>query len=427
MSRVSARGADEACQTGGPPRSEPSVVDPPNPLPGIGPPADALVALRRDLHRRPELAFDVRATAAVVADQLRAAGLEVVTGVGGSGVVATLRRGDGPRAIGLRADLDALPITERTGVAHASEVHGRFHGCGHDGHTAMLVGAALALADRDNVDGTVHFLFQPDEENGRGAQAMLDDGLLERFPMDAVFGLHNLPGLPVGAFATRVGALTAFEEVFVIEIRGRGGHASAPHLTVDPLVVGAEVVVALQSIVARSVAPTDHAVVSATEFVTDGARNILPSTVTIRGDVRGYEDAVSVVVRRRMEEIATGIAAAHDATATVTYVREFAPAVNTTDGVAAVTRAVAALGDATLDPSCAAVGFSEDFARYLQHRPGCLVLMGNGTEGRHGLTLHSPGYEFNDGALPVGVAFWTQLVLDQVGTGADARRADDRR
>ena len=376
-----------------------------------------LTAFRRALHRRPELAFDVTATAEVVAGWLRTAGLEVTTGVGGTGVVATLRRGDGARArIGLRADLDALPIDERTGVAHASEHPGRFHGCGHDGHTAMLVGAALALVDRDDLDGTLHLVFQPDEENGRGAQAMIDDGLFDRFPMDELFALHNLPGLPLGAFATCPGALTAFEEIFTIEVRGRGGHASAPHLTIDPLPAAAAIVTALQSIVSRNVAPTDHAVVSVTDLVTDGARNILPSTVTLRGDVRGYDDAVSAVVRRRMEEIATATAAAHGATAHLDYAREFAPTVNSADGVAAVARAVAGVPGATIDADCPRVGFSEDVARYLEHRPGCLVLMGNGIEGRHAQTLHSPGYEFNDGALPYGVAFWTQLAVDRLGT-----------
>lgn len=377
---------------------------------------DELVALRRQLHQAPECGFDVGATAAVVADWLADAGLDVVTGVGGSGVVGTLHGGrDAAAAIGLRADLDALPITERTGLPHASQVAGRFHGCGHDGHTAMLVGAARALArQRDELAGQVHFVFQPDEENGRGAGAMIDDGLFQRFPVDAVFGLHNLPGMPVGEFATRVGALAAFEEGFAIDVRGRGGHASAPHVTVDPLPAGAAIVTALQSIVSRSVAPNQHAVVSVTEFVTDGARNVLPSTVVLRGDVRGYDDEVSGTIRRRMEEIASGVAAAHGATATVEYRRDFEPTVNTVGGVEEVARAVEAVDGARIDADCPPVGFSEDFGQYLQHRPGCLVLMGNGTAGRHGHTLHSPTYEFNDAGVPYGVAFWTQLALGQL-------------
>jgi amidohydrolase len=371
---------------------------------------EELRSFRRRLHRRPETGFDVHATAEAVAARLRTAGLDVVTGVGGTGVVATLRRGDGGRALGLRADLDALPIVERNTFAHASETPGAFHGCGHDGHTAMLLGAALALADMEDLEGTAHFIFQPDEENGRGAQAMVDDGLFDHFPMEAVFGLHNLPGLPVGHIATRPGIFTAFEEVFAIEIRGSGGHASAPELTVDPLVVGAELVLALQSIVSRGLAPRDHGVVSVTEFVTDGARNIIPSTVTIRGDVRGYEDAVGHAVRARMERAAAGVAAAHGATADLEYRREFAPVVNSAAEVDEAVRAARRIGDATVDAHHVRMGFSEDFAQLLHHRPGCLVLLGNGTDGAHGRSLHHPRYDFNDAALRVGVAYWCSLV-----------------
>ena len=370
----------------------------------------ALTDFRHALHRRPETGFDVTATARVVADRLADAGLEVATGVGGSGVVATLRRGSGGGAVGLRADLDALPITEQNDFAYRSTVDGVFHGCGHDGHATMLLGAALALAGRDDIATTVHFIFQPDEENGRGARAMIDDGLFERFPMDAVFGLHNLPGLPVGAFATRTGALTAFEELFEIVIHGRGGHASAPHKVVDPLVAGAETVTALQSVVARALPPHDHGVVSVTEFVTDGARNVIPSTVTIRGDVRGYDDGVSRTVERRLREISEGVASAHGAAATLTYAREFEPTVNTAGEVGCVAAAVRSIPGATVDPDCDRVGFSEDFAQFLKYRPGCFVLMGNGEGPHHGATLHNPRYDFNDAALPYGIAYWTTLV-----------------
>jgi amidohydrolase len=367
-----------------------------------------LVELRHRLHRWPELAFDVAATAEVVAARLRDAGLEVTTGVGGSGVVATLRGGAGGARVGLRADLDALPITEASGVSHHSEVVGAFHGCGHDGHTTMLVGAAEALA-AGGVAGTVHFVFQPDEENGRGARAMIDDGLFERFPMDAVFGLHNLPGLPLGHLATRGGPFTAFEEGFAIELAGSGGHASAPERAADPLVAGAELVVALQTIVSRALAPSEHGVVSVTEFLTDGARNIIPSHVTVRGDVRGYEDTVSDRVRTRMARLAEGIAAAHGVAAEVRYQRDFAPVVNTADGVAAAARAGTTAG-LDVDVEHPPMGFSEDFAEYLHHRPGCLVLLGNGADGPHGQSLHHPGYDFNDAAIPHGVAFWCALI-----------------
>ena len=375
----------------------------------------ALAALRRELHRTPETGFEVHATANALADRLRDAGLEVTTGVGGSGVVATLHRGENGHAIGLRADMDALPITEANEFPHRSAIEGRFHGCGHDGHSTMLLGAALELAAAADFDGTVHFIFQPDEENGRGARAMIDDGLFERFPMDAIFGLHNLPGLPVGDFATREGPFTAFEEIFAIRVEGRGGHASTPERAIDPLVVGSEILLALQTIVSRSLAPTDHGVVSATEFVSDGARNILPSTVTIRGDVRGYADEVSDTIERRMRELVQGIAAAHGARARLEYEREFEPTVNTSAETAAAARAVARVDGASIDCPCGRMGFSEDFARFLRHRPGCFMLMGNGTHGSHAAPLHNPHYDFNDAALPYGIEYWKALVMERLG------------
>jgi hippurate hydrolase len=370
----------------------------------------ALQSLRHRLHREPETGFEVSATASILAEHLRAAGLTVTTGVGGSGVVATLRRGQSEAAIGLRADMDALPITEHDDRAHRSTVEGKFHGCGHDGHATMLLGAARALMGDDRFEGTVHFIFQPDEENGRGAQAMIDDGLFERFPMDAIFGLHNLPGMPVGAFATRTGPFTAFEERFTIDIAGRGGHASSPQHAVDPLVPGAGIVLALQTIVARSLAPGDFGVVSATEFTTDGAPNILPGHVTIRGDTRGYDDAVSATIERRMRALVEGIAAAHGAHATLHYAREFEPTVNTAAEVRDAAGAARGIAGATVDDDHAAMGFSEDFARFLGHRPGCFMLLGNGTEGPHARALHNPGYDFNDAVLPWGIEYWTRLV-----------------
>lgn len=374
-----------------------------------------LAALRHKLHQSPETGFEVESTAAELADRLHAAGLEVTRGVGGTGVVATLRRGNGRRAIGLRADMDALPITEGNDFGHRSTVDGKFHGCGHDGHSTMLLGAALDLAGDADFDGTVHFVFQPDEENGRGAQAMIDDGLFERFAIDEVYGLHNLPGLPFGGFATREGPFTAFEENFTIHIEGRGGHASAPEQAIDPLVAGSEIVLGLQTIVSRSLAPADYGVVSATEFVTDGARNILPSKVTIRGDVRGYEDAVSATIRRRMRGIVDGVAAAHGARASLDYMREFEPTVNTAAETEAAVSAARRIEGATVDAAYGRMGFSEDFARFLRHRPGCFMLLGNGTEGTHAMPLHNPYYDFNDAVLPYGIAYWRALVLERLG------------
>ncbi len=374
-----------------------------------------LAALRHKLHRSPETGFEVGSTAAELADRLHAAGLEVTTGVGGTGVIASLHRGDGRGAIGLRADMDALPIMEGNDFGHRSTVDGKFHGCGHDGHSTMLLGAALDLAGDADFDGTVHFVFQPDEENGRGAQAMIDDGLFERFPMDEMYGLHNLPGLPVGGFATREGPFTAFEENFAIRIEGRGGHASAPEQAIDPLVAGSEIILGLQTIVSRSLAPEEYGVVSATEFVTDGARNILPGTVTIRGDVRGYDDSVSATIRRRMRGIVDGIAAAHGASASLDYVREFEPTVNTTAETGAAVNAAGRVEGASVDAAHGRMGFSEDFAGFLRHRPGCFMLIGNGTEGAHAMPLHNPHYDFNDAILPYGIAYWRALVMERLG------------
>lgn len=378
------------------------------PTPGVD--LRALESLRHALHRAPETGFEVSATAAAMAERLRAAGLAVTTGVGGSGVVATLQCGQGKAAIGLRADLDALPITERNECPHRSTIEGKFHGCGHDGHATMLLGAAQALAAEGGFEGTVHFIFQPDEENGRGAQAMIDDGLFERFPMDAIFGLHNLPGLPVGSFATRAGAFTAFEEIFAIEIEGRGGHASSPQHAIDPLVVGSEIVLALQTIVSRALSPGDFGVVSVTGFITDGARNILPGNVTLRGDTRGYDDAVSATIEQRMRALVEGIAAAHGARARLQYEREFEPTVNTAAELRQAVGAARDITGATVDDAHAPMGFSEDFARFLRHRPGCFMLLGNGTEGPYGAPLHNPRYDFNDAALPWGIEYWTRLV-----------------
>jgi len=246
------------------------------------------VAFRRDLHRHPETGPAVTRTADRIASVLESAGLAVTRGVGGAGVVATLDRGPADSAIGLRADMDALPIHEATNLPYASATPGRFHGCGHDGHSTMLLTAALQLAQDTDVQRRVHFIFQPDEENGTGANAMIADGLFDRFPMTAIYGLHNLPGLPVGQFVTQPGPFMAFEDNFKIRIEGKGGHASQPEAGVDPIVVGAAIVLQLQTIVARSISGRDHAVVSVTEFQTDGARNVLASTVTLSGDCRGF-------------------------------------------------------------------------------------------------------------------------------------------
>ena len=377
---------------------------------------DEMREWRHAFHRKPELAFDLDSTAGTVVDLLNSFGLdEVHDGVGQSGVVGILRRGASQTAIGLRADMDALPIEEKGGPEYRSEVDGVFHGCGHDGHTAMLLGTAKYLSAEGTFDGTVVFIFQPDEENGRGAKAMVDDGLLERFPLSAVYGLHNKPGIPTGDFATRVGPMMSSEDLFEITIQGRGGHASAPERHIDPVVIAAEIIQALQTIISRSVAATETAVVSVTEITTDGARNIVPSTVVVKGDCRTFSGSVQTTVEERMRQIVDGISTAHGATATVDYRHEFISLVNTASEVAAgVAAAIAVVGPERVDANCALVTASEDFAHFLQSVPGCFLDIGNGHDGAQETTLHNSSYDFNDEILTVGADFWVELVESQL-------------
>ncbi|WP_422063114.1 amidohydrolase [Shimia sp.] len=366
-----------------------------------------LTSFRRDLHSHPETGFDLERTPRMIAEVLDAAGLEVVRGVGKSGLVATLRRGPDETAVGFRADMDALPIKEANRFAYRSKIEGCFHGCGHDGHSTMLLGAALKLAQDPTLERTVHFIFQPDEENGNGAAAMISDGLFDRFPMAAIFGLHNMPGMALGQFATQAGPFCAFEDNFEITIEGQGGHASMPEKGVDPIVAGSAMVMQLQSIISRTVSPSEHAVVSVTEFLTDGARNILPSNVTLRGDCRGFSQDVSQAIERRMRAIVEGVCTAQGARGQVSYSTSFRPLVNEDRATNVI--AAAARGVGSVDAHYGRVGFSEDFAEFLAHRPGAFILMGNGTEGSHAMPLHNPSYDFNDEAIVHGIDFWSQL------------------
>ncbi len=377
-----------------------------------------MVDWRRDIHKHPELGFDEERTAAKVADLLTNFGLEVHTGIGKTGVVGVLRRGNGNRAIGLRADMDALPIQEANDFPHRS-VHDKvFHGCGHDGHTAMLLGAANRLAKDESLDGTVYFIFQPSEEDGRGALSMIDDGLFERFPMEAVYGMHNMPGIPAGHFAVRKGSIMTSEDIFIITIKGRGGHASMPDRTIDPVATGAEVILALQTIVSRSVGPQDWAVVSVTEVLTDGARNVIPSEVIIKGDCRALSVDTQDRIENRMRELVSGICTAHGAEGSVEYRREFVATVNSpeeTDIAIAAARQVAAdNADITVNPDCPTCSASEDFAQMLRMKPGCYILIGNGTEGHCGSSLHNAHYDMNDDILAIGCDYWVTLVRSQL-------------
>lgn len=373
-----------------------------------------LVRWRHELHQIPETAFTEHDTSAYLATQLRRLGFEVTTGVGGTGVVASLTRGTSTRAIGLRADMDALPLIEQGTHQHVSRRPGVMHACGHDGHMAMLLGAAAALAHHGTFDGTVRAIFQPAEEPGRGARAMIDDGLLDRFPIDAMFGLHNLPGVPAGHLHVRPGPIMAGEDNFHIHVRGRGGHASAPHLVTDPIVIGAQIVTALQTIVARDIDPVATAVLSCTDFRTDGARNAIPSNVHITGDTRTFDPAVSQRLEQRIRELSNSIAAAHGASCDVTYTREFAPTINDPQSAAvAASAATAALPRNHVNSPCQPIMASEDFGVFAHHVPAAFAFLGNGTEpGAGGTPLHSSDYDINDDILPVGVAYYVRLVHD---------------
>ncbi|MBY4894028.1 amidohydrolase [Rhodobacteraceae bacterium N5(2021)] len=376
-----------------------------------------LIALRRTFHQSPELGFAEHETKAKVAGLLRALGLEVHEGVG---VVGLLKRGTGNRAIGLRADMDALPIHETSSHGYPSQTPGVMHACGHDGHMTMLLGAAAKLAQEADFDGTVVFIFQPNEEHGRGAQAMIDEGLLERFAMEEVYAIHNLPGAPLGQISTRAGQICASESLFEIEINGQGGHASMPQVGRDAITVGAEIVQALQTIVARKLAPGAGAVVSVTEFLTDGQRNVLPGRAVLKGDVRTRMPADREAVARLMRQIADGIGAAHGVSATTSFTTEFIETINAPGPTQAVVDAAHAQGLETLG-NREPMSFSEDFAHFTAAVPGCFLLLGNGESGAHGQPLHASDYDFNDALLPLGRDFWAQLVRDRLPVTGNVR------
>jgi hippurate hydrolase len=372
----------------------------------------SLREIRHDIHRHPELSYEETRTAALVAAKLEEWGWQVTRGVGGTGVVGTLKAGDGTKSIGLRADMDALPILEQSGKPYASETPGKMHACGHDGHTTMLLGAARHLARTRRFNGTVHLYFQPAEEHGvpSGAQKMIEEGLFDRFHCDAVFGVHNHPGAQPGTFLFRKGPFMAAGDQVSIAIEGVGGHAARPHLSVDPVVVAASIVMALQTIVARNVDPAQPAVVTVGSMHAGTVNNVIPNRATLELSVRSFSPEVRALLKRRIQELVESQAASYGAKATVKYLEGYPVVVNSdaeTDFAAQVAREL--VGDANVVEQADLLMGSEDFAFMLQRRPGSFVRLGNGA-GEDGCMVHNPKYDFNDRNLPIGAAFWARLV-----------------
>jgi amidohydrolase len=369
-----------------------------------------ITAWRRDIHAHPELGYDVDRTAATVADKLKGFGCdEVVSGIGRTGVVGVIRGGKGAasRVIGLRADMDALPIEEAGELPYKSTVPGKMHACGHDGHTAMLLGAARYLAETRNFAGTAVVIFQPAEEGGGGGRAMVQDGLMERFRIEEVYGMHNYPGMPVGEFALRSGPLLASADRLTIEIEGRGGHAAKPHLAIDTVLVGAQIINQVQSIVARNVDPLEAAVISICVFQAGSTDNVIPQTALLRGTARSLTPQVRDLLERRLHEVVEGTARLYGAAARLTYRRDY-PVTRNHDRQAKFAASVATqvVGGERVDDQVAPVMGAEDFSFMLEARPGAFIFVGNGDSAG----LHHPCYDFNDEVIPIGTSYWVRLV-----------------
>jgi amidohydrolase len=368
-------------------------------------------AIRRDIHAHPELAYEENRTSDIVAAKLQEWGLEVTRGLGKTGLVGTLRKGNSVKSIGLRADMDALPMDETNDFAHRSQNQGRMHACGHDGHTAMLLGAAKLLAERKDFEGAVHFIFQPAEEGGGGGKAMIDDGLFEKFPCDAVFAIHNKPGLPLGTIATRPGPLLAAADRWDLRITGKGGHAAHPHLSNDPLVVAANLVLSLQTIVARNLDPFSSAVVTV-GFVKGGsAYNVIPTEAHVGGTTRTTRPAERELIQRRIKEICDGAARMFGVGIEVEHRPGYPPTINNAERAAfAIDVAAGICGASGVRDNIQASMGAEDFSYMLERVPGAMVWLGNGGEDGNGTGLHNSRYDFNDMAIPFGVSFFVRTV-----------------
>ena len=369
---------------------------------------------RHTIHANPELAYEEHKTSDLVAAKLQSFGIDIERGLGKTGVVGTITYGDSDRRIGLRADMDALPLQEKNDFAHRSLTDGVMHACGHDGHTTMLLAAAEYLANNKCFNGTVDLIFQPAEEGEAGAKAMIDDGLFDKYPVEAVYGLHNWPGLEVGKLAVRKGPMMAAMDIFEVTVRGKGGHAALPHLASDSIIVATQLVQAWQNIVSRNVNPVDAAVVSVTQIHAGDAWAVIPSEVVLRGTVRSFRPEVRDMIEARMQEIADGICRAHQAEFDWWHDRRFPATINSgpeTENCLRTARAL--LGTDNVNPEVEPSTGSEDFGYMLEEKPGCYAFIGNGP-GEGGCLLHSPHYDFNDSVIPVGASYWVNLVRQEL-------------
>jgi len=375
-----------------------------------------MIEWRHDLHKYPEFGFEEKRSSDLIAAKLQDFGIEVVRNIGKTGLVGILQKGNSERSIGLRADMDGLKIQEQNSFDYRSCHDGLMHACGHDGHSSMLLGAAKQLAAEGNFNGTVYFIFQPAEEHGKGALAMIDDGLFERYRIDSIYSLHNLPGLAEGHFAIRPGSIMASESGFEINIRGKGGHAAMPNMGVDAMLVGSQIIVALQSIVSRNLSVLrEPAVVSVTEFITDGTVNVIPSNVTLKGDCRCFGDEAVEKISAAMERIVAGICASAGADYQFDFITTFPSTINSmAETRHAILAARETFGEDQVDGNCEPFTISEDFANMLRVKPGCYGLIGNGGGSDGGCALHNPNYDFNDSILVKGAAYWVQLVENQL-------------
>jgi len=382
---------------------------------------------RRDIHAHPELAFEEIRTSQLVADKLESFGINVHRGLGKTGVVGTLSAGSGTRSIALRADMDALPIRELNGFPHRSVNEGKMHACGHDGHTAMLLGAARYLAANRNFDGTVQFIFQPAEEGYGGALAMIEDGLFEQFPVEAVYGMHNWPGLPAGQFAVRSGTMMAAADMFDIRVRGKGSHAAMPHQGVDPVLVGAHIITALQSLASRATDPADSVVVSVTRVRGGDAYNVISDEATLKGTVRTLLSGTRDRIEQQMAELVRQVALAFGAAGETHYKRGYPPTINAPaeTEIAATAAATVVSGENVLRDLPPCMG-AEDFSFMLERKPGCYIWIGNGP-GQGGCVLHNPHYDFNDEILSIGASYWVRLVEQSLAARPSSRKTEKDR